>query len=126
MPSGGRDADRNRPVALVTGASSGIGAATARRFAAGGWRLLLNGRDRDRLDETAAVTSGLALPADLTAGDGPRMLARSALAAAGRIDVLVAGAGVGWAGSFTAMPPAVLDQVLAVNLGATLRLVHEV
>ncbi len=113
-------------VALVTGASSGIGAATARRFAAGGWQVLLNGRDRVRLEETAAGTSGLVLPGDLTTADGPRLLAESALGAAGRIDLLVAGAGIGWAGPFATMPHTAIDRVLTVDLNATLHLVREV
>ncbi|WP_409469468.1 SDR family NAD(P)-dependent oxidoreductase [Streptomyces sp. HC307] len=116
----------DRPVALVTGASSGIGAATARRFATGGWQLIVSGRDRIRLEETAAGTSALVLPADLAAPDGPRLLAESALRATGRIDVLVAGAGIGWAGPFVTMPAAAIDRVLAVDLNATLLLVREV
>ena len=52
----------DRRVVLVTGASSGIGAATARRFAAGGWHLLLSGRDRRRLEETASGASAVLLP----------------------------------------------------------------
>nr|WP_257004184.1 SDR family NAD(P)-dependent oxidoreductase [Streptomyces sp. SA15] len=118
---------RDRRVALVTGASSGIGAATARRFAAGGWQLVVSGRDRRALEETAAGTSAVVLPADLAAPDGPRLLAESALrATGGRIDALVAGAGIGWAGPFVTMPPTAIDQVLNVDLTATLRLVREV
>lgn len=113
-------------VALVTGASSGIGAAIARRFAAGGWQLLLNGRDRRRLEETAAGTSAVVLPMDLAAADGPRLLAESALGVAGQIDVLVAAAGIGWSGPFVTMPHAAIDRVLTVNLNATLHLVREV
>ncbi|MGW0868376.1 SDR family NAD(P)-dependent oxidoreductase [Streptomyces koelreuteriae] len=116
----------DRRVALVTGASSGIGAATARRFAMDGWQLLLNGRDRRCLEQTASGTSALVLPADLAAPGGPRLLAQSALHATGRIDVLVAGAGIGWTGPFAAMPHTDIDRVLALDLNATLHLVREV
>lgn len=116
----------DRRVALVTGASSGIGAATARRFAAGGWHLLLSGRDRRRLEETASGTSAVLLPADLAAPDGAKLLAEAALREAGRIDVLVAGAGIGWAGPFLTMPHTDIDRVLFLDLTATLHLVREV
>ncbi|WP_086565546.1 SDR family NAD(P)-dependent oxidoreductase [Streptomyces africanus] len=116
----------DRRVALVTGASSGIGAATARRFAMDGWHLLLSGRDRRRLEQTASGTTAVVLPADLAAPDGPRLLAQSALHTTGRVDVLVAGAGIGWAGPFAAMPHTDIDRVLALDLNATLHLVREV
>ncbi|MDT0395790.1 MULTISPECIES: SDR family NAD(P)-dependent oxidoreductase [Streptomyces] len=116
----------DRRVVLVTGASSGIGAATARRFAAGGWQLLLSGRDRRRLEETASGTSAVLLPADLAAPDGAKMLAEAALRKAGRVDVLVAGAGIGWAGPFLTMPHTDIDRVLFLDLNATLHLVREV
>jgi NADP-dependent 3-hydroxy acid dehydrogenase YdfG len=52
-------------VVLITGASSGIGAATAEALARQGMRLILTGRDEQRLRSVAVRTGGLALPADL-------------------------------------------------------------
>ncbi|MER5863212.1 SDR family NAD(P)-dependent oxidoreductase [Kitasatospora sp. NPDC002040] len=110
------------PVALVTGASSGIGAATAARLAEEGWFPLLSGSDPGRLDAVAAGAGGRALVEDLAAPGGPQELANRALAVAGRVDLLVANAGIGWRGPFARMPLDVLDRMVEVNLTAPLRL----
>ncbi|MBL1084418.1 SDR family NAD(P)-dependent oxidoreductase [Streptomyces actinomycinicus] len=113
--------------ALVTGASSGIGAAVARRLAAeDGWRLALNGRDVTRLEQVAAQARAVALPLDLTRPGAGRTLTGLALDHLGRLDLLVADAGVGWAGDFTRMPPARIDEVVGVDLLATVHLVRTV
>ncbi|GHH86780.1 oxidoreductase [Streptomyces sulfonofaciens] len=112
-------------VALVTGASSGIGAAVARQLAAdGGWRLLLTGRDRDRLDAVAEALSATAVRADLDDQDETEHLVGEALRATGRIDLLVAGAGIGWAGPFHTMPLSAATRVVSVDLVAVIRLVR--
>jgi short-subunit dehydrogenase len=101
---------------LITGASSGIGAATARAMAGAHARLVLAGRDRARLDAVAAGTGGRVVTADLACDT-------AALAAeAGPVDVLVANAGVGWAGPVTAMTERTIDDLMAVNLVAPVRL----
>jgi short-subunit dehydrogenase len=109
----------------VTGASSGIGAAVARRLAADGWHLVLNGRDPQRLSQVATATSAFAFPADLSRPGAEQRLTEFALGAAGgRVDVLVAGAGIGWAGDFASMPPADIDKLFDVDVLPVMHLVR--
>ena len=85
--------------AVVTGASSGIGAEIAASLAAAGADLLLIGRDRLRLDETAGRVRATGrgadvLPLDLTAGSAPDAVARRSNQLFGSVDILVHSAGV--------------------------------
>lgn len=102
--------------ALVTGASSGIGAATARHLATRGARPLLVGRNKPALDELADHTGGEALVTDLSRPGAAREVAGWA----GRVDLLVANAGIGWAGDLADQDPAAIEEMVAVNLTAHL------
>nr|WP_228046692.1 SDR family NAD(P)-dependent oxidoreductase [Saccharopolyspora sp. HNM0983] len=104
--------------AVVTGASSGIGAAVAHRLAARGCRVVLVGRDRQRLQRAADGCAGAPLCADVTEDTGFRAVA----AAASRADVLVHCAGAGFAGDFAAMPPDRVAALTELDLTAPLRL----
>jgi short-subunit dehydrogenase len=124
----------NGAVALVTGATSGIGAATATALAAAGARLLLTGRDAARLAEVAGRTGGVALAADLAAPGGPAQLAGAALQAAQTapwappgpdvpgIDILVNNAGLGWSGPLGDITAAKTAELMTVNLAAPIEL----
>lgn len=80
---------------LVTGASRGIGAALAERFAAAGARPVLVARSRDALEELAARTGGVAVPADLADPQVVAGLVARVERDAGPIDVVVNDAGIG-------------------------------
>ena len=104
--------------AVVTGGSSGIGAAIAERLAAAGATLVVLGRDAERLDGLARRIGARALVADLGTAEG---LARAADAAA-QADLLVNSAGSGWTGDLAMMPEPDIDALVALNLTAPLRL----
>lgn len=111
-------------VAVVTGASSGIGLAIARRLKAQGARLVLNGLADAELDAMAAE---FGTDAEIVAGDvaqiatGERLLA-AALARFGTVDVLVNNAGIFRNGTFDTIDLAAMDEVIAVNFAAVVRL----
>ncbi|MFC8797830.1 SDR family NAD(P)-dependent oxidoreductase [Promicromonospora sp. NPDC057138] len=112
----------DRPVALITGASSGIGAAMAATLAADGYDLVLVARRRERLEVLAkevadAGASSEIVSVDISDRAGIELVADRA--AAGDIDVLVSNAGVSAYGPFAEIAPADLDRAWTLNADAT-------
>ncbi len=112
-------------VVLVTGASSGIGAAIARAAAAGGSRVVLAARSADRLAALAEDLGGpahaLAVECDVTEWDQQQAMVSRALDAFGRIDVAVANAGFGATRGFQAETPEHWRAMVLTNVyGAAL------
>ena len=87
---GAMDSQQPRRTAVVTGASSGIGAATARALAAEGFRVICAARRRERVEALAAEIGGEAVTCDVTSRDSVKALAH---AAGGELHVLVNNAG---------------------------------
>jgi NADP-dependent 3-hydroxy acid dehydrogenase YdfG len=92
------------PVFLITGASTGIGASTARHAAEAGYRLVLGARSQDKLAALAEELGGderaIAVACDVTEWEDQQHLVKAALDAYGRIDVAFANAGFGAARGF--------------------------
>ena len=103
-------------VALVTGATGGIGAAVARRLAGDGFKVYVGGRRRGRLERMAAEVGGAALPFDVNVGAELAGAREVVEAGAGRLDVLVNAAGVFDLAPVVETGSEVLSRNLGVNL----------
>lgn len=115
-------------VVIITGASSGIGAATARRLAALDCKLTLAARSVDKLNALAAELgpNALAMPTDITNGDEVVQMVAKTVAHFGRIDVLFANAGIYIPGQVAEGDPDAWANLMDVNVDGVLRSVHAV
>jgi uncharacterized protein len=118
-----------RPLALITGSSSGIGATFASELAARGYDLLLVARRRDRLEELAGTLErsreikAEILPADLTV-DEELAVVEQRIVTAENLELLVNNAGFGTRGKFFQVDLQSQDQMHRLHVLATVRLTH--
>ena len=101
--------------AVVTGASSGIGEATARELARRGWRTVLVARRRDRLEQLASDLDGEFQVADVSDREDVERAAAAILARHPRIDLLVNNAGIPGRGTFLSLEPERIEAVIRTN-----------
>lgn len=110
-----RDADADRRVALVTGASAGIGKAVVRRLLRDGWRVYGAARRVEQMDDIRSEGAAV-LRLDVTDDGSMRAAVRDVLAAEGRIDALVNNAGYGSYGAIEDVPMAEARRQFEVNV----------
>jgi short-subunit dehydrogenase len=108
-------------VALVTGASTGIGAATAHALAGRGARVVLAARSADELTAqadriTASGGQAIAVPADISDASQVERLVSRACETFGQIDVLVNNAGIGWTKLLVHSSPDEIRRIVDINL----------
>ncbi len=115
-------------VVIITGASTGIGAAAARQLVPLGAKVVITARSRDKLDALAAELgdAALAVRADVTNAADVQRIVDETLARFGRIDVLFANAGIYIPGDFIDSDPEAYAHLLNVNVMGVMRCVHAV
>ncbi|MYM63894.1 SDR family NAD(P)-dependent oxidoreductase [Pseudomaricurvus sp. HS19] len=118
-----------KPVVLITGASSGIGAVTVKRFANAGWNIVALARRKERLEELAASLAGVAEVAivvgDVADREVPAKAVQAAMETFGRLDSLVNNAGAGKWNRVGDTDDDTLDEVIDISLKAPFRFARE-
>jgi len=129
------DNDEAAPVAILTGAGSGIGRAAALRLASSGWGVALAGRRAEALRETQSLAADqgiagadetlLVAPTDVASASSCAALVQATVARFGRVDALINNAGYAPAVPIDATTPEIVDAVFAVNaLGPAYLILH--
>jgi ribitol 2-dehydrogenase len=113
-------------VAIVTGASSGIGRAVAFEFARHGIKQVLTARSKDRLESLSERLDAetVVVPADMTSPKDIHSLVEQAIEHFGRLDILLANAGIYISGDVIDGEPDAWDQLISTNVTGVFRLVH--
>ena len=118
------DASLAGKVAIVTGASSGVGEAAARLFARHGASVVLAARTEATLRKVADYVGGFAVPTDVSKRQDLEQLVAASVAKFGRIDILVNNAGTNVRGDFADIAAADVEAVIDTNLKAPMLLTH--
>ena|SRR5688572_25756033 len=113
-------------VAVITGASSGIGLATARALADAGALLVLTARSTEKLEQAARDLGGAAtaITTDVTSTEEVDDLLNKTIELHGRIDILIANAGIYAGGDFVANDLTQLLRLIDTNVGGVVRTIH--
>ena len=120
-----------KPVAIITGASGGIGEATARWFGTRGWAVVLAARSAESLDRIAGEIqarggTALAVPTDVTRPEDRSRLVSTTIETFGRVDALVNNAGVGLSGTVETLDLEDLEYVMQLNVLAPVAMLQGV
>jgi ribitol 2-dehydrogenase len=120
------DSSLSGKVAVVTGASSGIGLATAQALADAGALLVVAARSTEKLEEAARDLgdAAMAIPTDVTSTRDVDHLVARTMELHGRIDILIANAGIYAGGEFVVNDVAQLLQLIDTNVGGVVRTIH--
>ncbi len=109
----------NGKVVAITGATAGIGRATARAVRAAGGKAVVGGRRQERLDELTEEIGAVGVQMDVRDRDGSRRLVEAAIDNYGQLDALVANAGIGHYGGIMDVSDEALAEMMETNIAGT-------